>query len=194
MTEHNKYRNLHIIAKIIADKNRITPESIFVKSRVRRVVDIRALFFYFATKYTKLSLSDIGNFSKEMGRDEAHHHASVLHNSKKIKDIISFDKELRKETEELNNEIKYYVDYYKFWQDSITSYKKIIVENVYNEKDLEFTSKLSDLITKIFENREILNILADVVEKELQTEETEEENYDEGIYQATQKHIGLGVV
>ncbi|MEN8835906.1 MAG: helix-turn-helix domain-containing protein [Polaribacter sp.] len=194
MTEHNKYRNLHIIAKIIADRNRITPESIFVNSRERRVVDIRALFFYFATKYTKLSLSDIGKFSKEMGRDKEHHHASVLHNSRKIRDIIVFDKDLRKETEELNNEIKYYVDYYKFWQDSITSYKKIIVENVYNEKDLEFTSKLSDLIAKIFENREILNILADVVEKELQTEETEEENYDEGIYQATQKHIGLGVV
>ena len=194
MTEHNKYKNLHIIAKIIADKNRITPESIFVDSRERRVVDMRALFFYFATKYTKLSLSDIGKFSKKMGREKEHHHASVLHNSRKIRDIIVFDKDLRKETEELNNEIKYYVDYYKFWQDSMTSYKKIIVEKVYNEKDLEFTSKLSDLIEKIFENREILNILADVVEKELQTEETEEEKYDEGIYQATQKHIRLGVV
>ena len=91
MTEDKKYKSLEIIAKIIADKHNKTPDFIFFDTRVREIIDLRSMFFYFATRYTRLSLSDIGKFSQYMGRDKPHNHASVLHNANKICDMITVD-------------------------------------------------------------------------------------------------------
>lgn len=192
MTEDKKYKSLKIIAKIIADKHEKTPEFIFFDTRVREIIDLRSMFFYFATRYTRLSLADIGKFSQYMGRSKPHNHATVLHNANKICDMITVDRELREKINELENEIKYYVDYDRYWFDEISNYKKIIVHQVHKEHDLDFITKFCDITTILHENKEFLGMTADLVQEEL-NRKLERIN-DEGIHQTTQEDTGLGVV
>lgn len=192
MTVDNKYKSLKIIAKIIADRHDKTPEFIFFETRVREIIDLRSLFFYFATKYTRLGLAEIGKFSQYMGRSKPHNHASVLHNSNKIRDMITVDKELRDKVYELDNEIKYYVDYDRYWYDEASNYKKIIVHKVHKMHDLDFVTKFCEITTTLYENKEFLGMTADLLQEELNRKL--ERIHDEGIHQTTQEDIGLGVV
>lgn len=192
MTEDKKYKTLKIIAKIIADKHEKTPEFIFFDTRVREIIDLRSMFFYFAKRYTGLGLADIGKFSQYMGRSKPHNHATVLHNYRKMCDMISVDKILRQQVNELENEIKYYVDYDRYWFDEMSNYKRMLVHQIYLEKDLEFIAKFCDITTILIENKEFLGMTADLVQEELNRKL--ERTNDEGIHQTTQEDIGLGVV
>ena len=61
----------------------------FIKTRNRKqeTVQARQIYYYFANKYCRNTLTEIG---KELGYD----HATVLHGKKQIENLISFDKKL----------------------------------------------------------------------------------------------------
>lgn len=192
MKQNKRYKDLEIISKIIAKKYNKTPESIFEKTRVREIIDLRGMFFYFATRHTTLSLNDIGKFSLLMGRDKQHHHATVLHSVNRVYDMMFTEKDFRETIDELDNEIKYYVDYDRLHYDQISIYKKIISNKVHQEQDLDFLSKFSGLTTILYENKEFLDITADLVQEKL-TRKLQKIT-DEGIHKTAQEDIRLGMV
>lgn len=192
MNTIEKYKQLEIIAKIIADKSDKTPEFIFLDTRVRQIADLRATFFYFAKRYSPLSLDDIGKFSLHMGRGKQHDHATVLYNIKKVKEIMSIDKEFSQYIGELENEIRYYVDYDRYWYDEKAMLKKEIVTKIYSIEDMEIVCDLNKVVNIIYENNDILSILAVNAQNELNKKQERIEN--EGIHQTTSEDIGLGVV
>lgn len=199
MNKEDKYHSLLLIAKIIAERNGKTAEYVFTDSRLREVVDLRSLFFYFATRYTRLSLSDIGKFSQQMGRKQPHNHATVIHNANKIKDRMSVEKDLKKEVAELDNQIKYYVDYDKFWYDELSRCKQSVVRRVHRENDLDFMTKFETLSTILHEHKDFLDVVSDFIDAVIDVVDSKyrnklESKKDEGIYQTTQKHTELGVV
>ena len=183
---------LRIIAEIIAKKSNTSPEYMFQKSRKRDVADMRATFFYFAKRYSILSLEKIGAFSSEMGRCEPHDHATVLYNIRKVKNLKSIDKEFSDYIDELDKEIMFNVDYERYWYDEKTSYRKSIIQPIHMEEDLDFLSKFSGLTTIIYENKEFLSKLADVAQRELTIKKERIE--DERLHQTTQEDIRLGMV
>lgn len=192
MNTIEKYKHLEIIAKIIADKSDKTPEFIFLDTRVRQIADLRATFFYFAKRYSPLSLDDIGRFSVHMGRPKQHDHATVLYNIKKVKEIMSIDKEFNQYIGELENEIKFYVDYDRYWYDEKATLKKEIVSKIYSMEGIDAVSDLNKVVNIIYENNDILSILAVNAQNELLKKQERIEN--ERIHQTTSEDIGLGVV
>lgn len=187
-----KYIKLDIISKIVAEKHGKSREFIFFDTRVRQIADLRAIFFYFAKTYTRLSLADIGKYSKRMGRNKAHDHATVLYNVNKVEEMMSVDKEFKKRVLELDNEIKYYVDYQTFWFDEISGYKKNVVQLIHSEQNVDFMCKFSEMTTILKENKEFMGMMADIAQKQLIKKQQRIE--DERVHKASQENTRLGVV
>jgi chromosomal replication initiator protein len=68
-------------------------------SRKREIVQARQIAMYFAKKYTKDSLTNIGNV---IGK---RNHATVLHACKTVQDLIETDKNFRRTIEEIENQL-----------------------------------------------------------------------------------------
>ncbi len=87
--------SISTIIKKLAKYFNLTSSSIISRKRTKELVFARDLSIYFAKKYTKLSLSDIGNhFGK---RD----HSTILHSYKKIENDQKEDLTLRLEIEKI---------------------------------------------------------------------------------------------
>ena len=82
----------------------INSELFSSKSRKREYVQARQRSMYFAKKYTKLSLTEIGY---ECGGKD---HATVLHANKTVSNLIDTDFEYRKEIDQLDYIIRDIVD------------------------------------------------------------------------------------
>lgn len=70
-------------------------------SRRREIVDARHLFCYFARKESKMSFKEIGDI---INRD----HASVMHASNKVKNLMEYDKEFMQKVPEITSLILEY--------------------------------------------------------------------------------------
>ena len=83
------------IQQIIADYFNLDIESLHSKTRKRNVVQARQLAMFFSKKYTKSSLSTIGN---QIGQRD---HATVLHACKTVENLIETDREFKKYVSDL---------------------------------------------------------------------------------------------
>ena len=83
------------IQQIIADYFNLDIESLHSKTRKRNVVQARQLAMFFSKKYTKNSLSTIGS---QIGQRD---HATVLHASKTVENLIETDRAFKKYVSDL---------------------------------------------------------------------------------------------
>ena len=161
-------RNFKVLKRIAE----VHPMSMFPNNRLNHFAEIRQVFHYMATKHTKASLQEVGDFSKAMGRKKAHNHASVLHSVKKVTGFIDVDKKYKEELDELENRI----------------YKAVslIIEVVFGEDNLEYLELVHLLVEKIYvnKNKEELSHLIFLQHK----------LNNERIYKASQVDTGLGMV
>ena len=78
------------IQEIVSEYFQLSIEELQSKTRKRHVVQARQLAMFFAKKYTKLSLANIG---KSIGKRD---HATVLHACKTVDNLNETDKQFRK--------------------------------------------------------------------------------------------------
>ena len=87
------------IQEIVSEYFQLTVEELQSKTRKRHVVQARQLAMFFAKKYTKLSLANIG---KLIGKRD---HATVLHACKTVDNLNETDKQFRKFFTDLTTKI-----------------------------------------------------------------------------------------
>lgn len=92
--------SIDYIQKIVCDYFEIPIDQINSKTRRREIVQARQLAMYFSRKHTKLSLASIGD---ACGNKD---HATVLHASKTVENLLETDKQFRQHVEELDKRIK----------------------------------------------------------------------------------------
>ena len=88
------------IQEIVSEYFQISIEELQSKTRKRHVVQARQLAMFFAKKYTKLSLANIGKY---IGKRD---HATVLHACKTVDNLNETDKQFRKFFSDLTTKIK----------------------------------------------------------------------------------------
>jgi chromosomal replication initiator protein len=91
--------SIDFIQKIVSDYFQLDVVTLQSKTRKRHVVQARQLAMFFAKKYTKASLSNIG--SQIGDRD----HATVLHACKTIENLASTDKEFKKYVDDIQKKL-----------------------------------------------------------------------------------------
>lgn len=88
------------VQKAVCDYYHLDFNDIQTKSRKREVVQARQIAMYLARKYTKNSLSSIG---EQIGKRD---HATVLYACKAVSDLIDVDKSLQKSLEAIENTLR----------------------------------------------------------------------------------------
>ncbi|WP_430613755.1 chromosomal replication initiator protein DnaA [Flavobacterium sp. JP2137] len=88
--------SIDYIQKVVSDYFSLDIETLRSKTRKRHIVQARQLAMFFAKKYTKASLANIG--SQIGDRD----HATVLHACKTIDNLLETDKQFKKYHDDIN--------------------------------------------------------------------------------------------
>lgn len=91
--------SIDYIQKVVSDYFKLDIDTLCSKSRKRHIVQARQLAMFFAKKYTKSSLANIG--SQIGDRD----HATVLHACKTVDNLLETDKEFKVYYEEINKQL-----------------------------------------------------------------------------------------
>ncbi|WP_338378364.1 chromosomal replication initiator protein DnaA [uncultured Flavobacterium sp.] len=91
--------SIDYIQKVVSDYFQLDLDILQSKTRKRHVVQARQLAMFFAKKYTKNSLANIG--SQIGDRD----HATVLHACKTVDNLVSTDKQFKKFVEDINKKL-----------------------------------------------------------------------------------------
>lgn len=91
---------IQTIQQVVCDYYHLECNEIQTKSRKREVVQARQIAMYLARKYTKNSLSSIG---EQIGNRD---HATVLYACKAVADLIDVDKSLQKSLEAIENNLR----------------------------------------------------------------------------------------
>src|SRR5690554_5744991 len=91
--------SIDYIQKIVSDYFDLDIETLCSKSRKRNIVQARQLAMFFAKKYTKSSLANIGS---QIGKRD---HATVLHACKTVDNLLETDKEFKNYFEEINKKL-----------------------------------------------------------------------------------------
>jgi chromosomal replication initiator protein len=94
-----KEQTVKSIRDLVCNTLNISAEHLISNSRKREIVQARQIAMYFAKKYTKDSLTNIGNV---IGK---RNHATVLHACKTVQDLIETDKSFRRTVEEIENQL-----------------------------------------------------------------------------------------
>ena len=97
---NKKEITVDFIQEIVSEYFQISIEELQSKTRKRHVVQARQLAMFFAKKYTKLSLANIGKY---IGKRD---HATVLHACKTVDNLNETDKQFRKFFSDLTTKIK----------------------------------------------------------------------------------------
>lgn len=92
--------SIEYIQKVVCDYFKISLDSINAKTRKREIVQARQLSMYFAKKYTKLPLSNIGSYC---GNKD---HATVLHACRTISNLYDTDKMMKQAVDEIEKKMK----------------------------------------------------------------------------------------
>lgn len=101
LTKYNGQITIEIIISIIEDFHELKDGEIHIKTRKRKFVQSRQEAMYFAKKFTKLSLREIG---KLIGDKD---HATVLHACRTINNLIETNKNFKEEIEKIESLIKF---------------------------------------------------------------------------------------
>ena len=91
--------SIDYIEKIVSDYFQLDIETLQSKTRKRHVVQARQLAMFFAKKFTKSSLANIGN---QIGDRD---HATVLHACKTVDNLVTTDKQFRKFVDDINKKL-----------------------------------------------------------------------------------------
>jgi chromosomal replication initiator protein len=91
--------SIDYIQKIVSDYFQMDINTLQSKTRKRDVVQARQLAMFFAKKYTKASLANIGS---QIGNRD---HATVLHACKTIDNLASTDKQFKKYVDEIQRKL-----------------------------------------------------------------------------------------
>ncbi len=92
--------SIQSIQKLVCDYYSLDPKDIQTKSRKREVVQARQIAMYLSRKYTKNSLSSIG---EQIGKRD---HATVLYACNAVSDLVKFDKNFRESLETIESALK----------------------------------------------------------------------------------------
>ena len=98
---------IEVIKRIVCSGEGINPDKLFARSRERKIINARQLFFKLIRMHTELSLSEIGKIA---GLD----HATIIHAIKKLDGYLSYDKKLRRKFDLYNEAIKEELESNKF--------------------------------------------------------------------------------
>lgn len=98
VTEHKI--SIESIEKLVCDYYRLDPKDIHTKSRRREVVQARQIAMYLSRKYTKNSLSMIGQY---IGKRD---HATVLYACNAVSDLLKYDKNFRQSLESIESSLR----------------------------------------------------------------------------------------
>lgn len=93
--------SIDYIQKTVSDYFQLDLDTLQSKTRKRHIVQARQLAMFFAKKYTKSSLANIG--SQIGDRD----HATVLHACKTVDNLMSTDKQFKKFVDDLNKKFSH---------------------------------------------------------------------------------------
>ena len=91
--------SIDYIQKIVSDYFQLDLETLQSKTRKRHIVQARQLAMFFAKKFTKASLANIG--SQIGDRD----HATVLHACKTVDNLVATDKQFKKFVDDINKKL-----------------------------------------------------------------------------------------
>jgi chromosomal replication initiator protein len=91
--------SIDYIQKVVSDYFQLDLDLLQSKTRKRHVVQARQLAMFFAKKFTKASLANIG--SQIGDRD----HATVLHACKTVDNLVSTDKQFKKFVEDIHKKL-----------------------------------------------------------------------------------------
>lgn len=91
--------SIDYIQKTVSDYFQLDLETLQSKTRKRHVVQARQLAMFFAKKFTKASLANIG--SQIGDRD----HATVLHACKTVDNLVATDKQFKKFVEDIHKKL-----------------------------------------------------------------------------------------
>ena len=91
--------SIDYIQKVVSDYFQLDVDTLQSKTRKRHVVQARQLAMFFAKKFTKASLANIG--SQIGDRD----HATVLHACKTVDNLVTTDKQFRKFVDDINKKL-----------------------------------------------------------------------------------------
>ena len=95
----NQEVSVEYIVNVVCNRLNIAVEQFYSKSKKREMVQARQLAMYFAKKYTKNSLSVIGQQCG--GKD----HATVIHALKTVSNLLETDKQFRALASEIEKNI-----------------------------------------------------------------------------------------
>lgn len=91
--------SIDYIQKVVSDYFQLDVDTLKSKTRKRHVVQARQLAMFFAKKFTKSSLANIG--SQIGDRD----HATVLHACKTVDNLVETDKQFRKFVDDIHKKL-----------------------------------------------------------------------------------------
>ena len=91
--------SIDYIQKVVSDYFQLDLDTLQSKTRKRHVVQARQLAMFFAKKFTKASLANIG--SQIGDRD----HATVLHACKTVDNLVATDKQFKKFVEDIHKKL-----------------------------------------------------------------------------------------
>jgi chromosomal replication initiator protein len=91
--------SIDYIQKVVSDYFQLDVKDLQSKTRKRHIVQARQLAMFFAKKYTKASLQNIG--SQIGDRD----HATVLHACKTVDNLVETDKQFKKFADDINKKL-----------------------------------------------------------------------------------------
>lgn len=106
----NKHAKINppTIKEIVASKFLLPSDSLNILTRSDRIKEARQVAMWFYHRYSKLSLGRIGEeFSNGQ---HTYAHCTVLHAIKRINGLIETDKQLRKDMQEITEEVEIYYE------------------------------------------------------------------------------------
>ena len=168
-----KNKTLLIIAEVVAESSGREAAFLFKNTRKRENVDLRSEFHFFAHKYSRLSLTKIGEFSMLMGRRTPHDHSTVIHNRKKVEDYLSVNKKYKDRIQRLNEVIKSLVDYETGAERRSNERKQEIVSYIYQDSDSEFIELFYELTKLQYEtkNKQLLSEFINIIKNKAEQNE-----------------------
>ena len=150
---NNNLKIIKRIADIVAAHFDINVRDMFPNSRENETVEKRQIFHYMATKHTKASLREIGDFSKIMGRNISHNHATVLYSVKQVQGYMDVDKEFYNQMKQLESKIYKAVSLINKTSRIRDVQVQAIIDTVFGDENLEFVELVHLLIEKVYENK-----------------------------------------
>lgn len=150
---NNNLKIIKRIADIVAANFDINVRDMFPNSRENETVEKRQIFHYMATKHTKASLREIGDFSKIMGRNISHNHATVLYSVKQVQGYMDVDREFYNQMKQLESKIYKAVSLINKTSRIRDVQVQAIIDTVFGDENLEFVELVHLLIEKIYENK-----------------------------------------